>query len=169
MIQDNLKRITDLAKVLVEQRKRLDEAEAAAKQAKADYLRTEREDLPSLMTEACLAQLKLDTGEVISVVSAVDAAITEANREEAMQWLADHGFGGLVKTEVSVRFDRGDYDAAQDLHTELQTRYGDAAIKQTVHPSTLRAFVNEQLQAGNPLPMDLFGVRPYDKATIKQK
>ena len=40
--------------------------------------------------------------------------------------------------------------------------------KKEVHPQTLKAFVKEQLQKGQAVPMDLFGVFTGHRATIKR-
>jgi hypothetical protein len=42
-------------------------------------------------------------------------------------------------------------------------------MAETVHPSTLKAFVKEQLAVGTAVPFDLFGIYPYSRAIIKEK
>ena len=39
--------------------------------------------------------------------------------------------------------------------------------KRDVHPSTLKAFVRERVEAGDDFPMDLFGAFIGQRATIK--
>jgi len=41
--------------------------------------------------------------------------------------------------------------------------------KKTVHPSTLRGFVKEQVQLGKNPPSDLFGVYVANRVTIKKE
>ena len=109
-------------------------------------------------------------GTVVSIKEEVDAKISEGNRADAMNWLTDHGFGGIIKTEVSVLFGAGEHDRALELTSELNEHgYSGAQMAETVHPSTLKAFVKEQLAAGTALPFDLLGIFPYSKAILKEK
>ena len=45
----------------------------------------------------------------------------------------------------------------------------DVSQKKKVEPMTLKAFVREQIQSGQNIPMDLFGVYVSNKTTIKTK
>lgn len=166
---DQLTRIKELAQQLCDVKEALDAAEASAKDTKKTFLRLQREDLPSLMTEAGLTEIRLENGKLIRVQEDVDARITDATREAAIQWLDDNGFGGLVKTVLEVSYGRDQRDLAVDLYDELQSRSGHEActLKATVHPATLKSFVKERLCAGESIPMDLFNVNPYNKATVK--
>jgi hypothetical protein len=166
----DLKRIVVLANLLSEQQALVERLEEELKTAKAALLVTEREDLPTLMTELGLQEIKLDDGSIVKVVEDCSCGITEATRDRALRWLLDNDFGGLIKTQVAVAFGRGDHDAATKVFKALTKRYPDAALlKEEVHPSTLKSFVKEQLAAGSPIPMDLFNVHPYNKATLKRK
>ena len=163
----SLDRIVSLASLLVEQRDRVLRLKDELAEAKAAMLRTEREDLPELMAEFGLAEFKLSDGTLIKITEDVDARITDARRDEALRWLIDNGFGGLIKTSVAVTFGRGERDSAAALAERLDENYDTAHLEESVHPSTLKAFVREQLRDGNPVPFDLFSVYPYSKAIVK--
>lgn len=163
----DLKRVVALARLLKEQQdayERLKEETAAAKEA---MLRTEREDLPTLMAEVGLESMKLDDGSVVTIKEDYDVRITERTKDAALRWLLDNGFGGLIKTSVALEFGRGERDEASAVTEELKGRYPGVHLEEHVHHSTLKAFVREQLREGRPVPMDLFNVFPYSKATIK--
>jgi len=165
-----LSRVVALAELMRRQKTELEALEEQLAIAKKAMLKTEREDLPQLMAEVGLSELKLEDGTVISIKEEVDAKISEANRASAMGWLADHGFGGIIKTEVSVMFGAGSHDDALHLVESLNGQgYSGAQMAETVHPSTLKAFVKEQLAAGTALPFDLLGIFPYSKAILKEK
>jgi len=163
-----LERVVQLCELLERQSAEVDLLTDQLRTAKAALLRTEREDLPDLMTELGLTELKLSDGSVVSLKEDVDARITDDTRPGALRWLLDHGFGGLIKTEVSLSFGRGEHDDAVRVVDELQEHYNNIALKENVHPSTLKAFVREQMAAGTAVPVDLFHVYPYSKATIKR-
>lgn len=165
----DLDRVTVLAKLLVEQESLVAVLEEDLKNAKAAALKTKREDLPELMREFGLLELRLDTGQRIEVKEDIECKIPENRRTEAMAWLNGHGFGGLIKTVVTVEFGRGEIETAEQLAGKLIDDGLPAVALETVHPATLKAFVNEQLAAGQSVPFDLFGVFPYSFAKLTKK
>lgn len=161
MSADKLQRAVAMAQLLLAARERVHECELQLEAAKADARRIEQVDLPDLMQELGIDKFRLANGASVEVRPEVDAAITEARRAEAHAWLVGNGFGGLIKTEVVVSFERGAIDAAQQCAEDTG-----GALVERVHPSTLRSFVKEQMAAGKPVPFDLFGVHPYHKVKI---
>lgn len=166
--QSDLSRVTALAQLLLATAERIAKIEAELAEAQAAYLRVEREDLPELMREVGLTQLRLANGVEVSLAEDVTATIPEERRAAAHAWLREHNFGGLIKTVVSVPFGRGEEQEARRLaemiHDDL---HHDANVDEKVHPQTLKAFVREQVEGGKPLPFDLFGVHPFSRAKIK--
>lgn len=163
----DVKRIVILAQLMRQQQERVQELEDQLKDAKEMLRMTEREDLPMLMAELGISELKLEDGSVVKVVEEVDCRISDATRERALKWLADNGFGGLIKTQVVAVFGRGERDQALKAFEKLVDEPADVSLKEEVHPSTLKAFVKEQIAAGTALPLDAFNVFFYNKATLK--
>lgn len=162
-----LTRVRKLAEQLAGVMKDIDIAEQELKDLKELKLRLEREDLPMLMAEIGLNAFELLDGSSVSVSEEVDAAISEARKEEAFAWLISHNFGGLIKTEVAVQFERGARTDAMKLAEQLAKKLEGVAVKEVIAPPTLKAFVKEQLAAGRAIPFDLFGIFPYSKAKIQ--
>lgn len=165
---DKLEQLTTLATAFVAAKKKVGELESELQEAKARFLALEREDLPQLMKELELKEVRLKSGERVALGEGLDVGITEANLPKAVAWLDERGFGGIVKTAVTAAFSRAEREQAKALYKELVNRHVDAQHKASIHHSTLKAFVKEQMAAGAPLPMDLFGVRTYDKATVSK-
>ena len=165
---NDLKSIVRLAEQLVQQKDELEEAEQRVKDLKKLYLAIEREDLPAAMMEAGLQELKLSDGSLIRIVEDLDTRLTAETKPHALQWLNENGFGGLIKTFVSVKFGRGDHDTAMAARDALAENYEEVELNEDVHHSTLKAFVKERMAAGDSVPMDLFNVYPYNKAIIKR-
>jgi hypothetical protein len=167
--QTDIKRVVALAERLVALQKIQQRAEEALTEAKKDVLAVERDELPSLMEEVGVTELKLATGQKVSVVQDCDAKIPEAMKPKAFAWLLKNGFGGIIKTQVLLAFGKGQHDDAAALAKELQQKYPDnpAELDEGVHPSTLKAFVKERMTKGEPVPTDLFGVFFYKKAVVK--
>lgn len=163
-----LSRVVALAETLKRQQQELDQLLQAADEAKKALLKTEREDLPQLMAEVGLTEIKLDDGTIVTIKEDVSCSISEANRPRAMTWLNDHGYGGIIKTEVAVTFGAGEHDNAVGLAQKLAGDGFSADMAEGVHPSTLKAFVRERLAAGQDIPFDVFGIFPFSKAVIKE-
>lgn len=169
---DLLERITTLAKLMVEQQAELAAATAAAEAAKAALDRTETEDLPELMKEIGLLELKLADGSKVEVKPDLHCGISEARRPDAHAWLEEHEFGGLIKTELRLAFDRDERQKAVAAAIRISKLFkGARAVEmvEAVHPATLKAFLKEQLALGaegSQPPAELFGIMPYDKAKL---
>ena len=162
-----LERITELSQQLVAAIKAVEAADAEHKKAKDRQRQLEENDLPELMRELGVTDIKLKDGSAVKVVDEVSCSITEANRPKAHAWLVSHGFGGLIKTNVVVAFARDERDQAADCAKTITDNTGrEAEVAESVHAMTLKSFVKEQLAAGMTLPEALFGIRPYAKAKI---
>jgi len=165
----DLKRLSAMGRLLVAVQTQESELEGKLKKVKAERLQLEREDLPQLMIEVGMSEFRLEDGTIIRMEEDCDARINDKTREQAFGWLIANGYGGLIKTEVAVKFGRGDHENALKVSNHLSQDYEEVELKETVHHSTLKAFVKEQMAAGTAIPMDLFNVHPYQKVTIRSK
>lgn len=127
----------------------------AAKERHRDI--SERQ-LPDLMDQLGLEEFKTSTGLKVRVDVNIHASIPKTRHDEAMKWLDDHGFGGLIKRNVTVRFTREQEREAQRLAEELENAFSSVEQDTKVESATLRAFAREQLKGGKDLPLDLFGI-----------
>lgn len=165
---DALVRITQLADLLREQQRQVAQLEAALRDAKEAARRTEREDLPTLMAELGLGEIKLLDGTTVTVAHDVECGISVERMPAAIAWLTAHGYDGILKTKLSMEFGRGEVDEAERIACEisaLSERSVDVA--QTIHPQTLKAFVKERMEAGEAIPFDTFGIMPFDRVKLK--
>lgn len=158
----SLERAVEMAKRLVLARAAVDAADTALKDAKATVARLEQVDLPELMKELGLEMFRMEDGRVVEVVQDVSCGISEAQRAAAHAWLTERGFGGLIKTAVTVQFGRDEHDAAM----ECAKRIG-GTLEERIHPSTLKSFVKERMAAGENVPPELFGTHVFHKVKIR--
>lgn len=162
--------VSSLAAIQLERERDVADAEDALNAAK-DALRQVKEvDLPEAMKEAGVKTFTTVDGAVVTCKNEVQVNITEANRPAAFQWLIDNGFGGLLKLDVEIHFDRGDRDKAEKLAAQLSKKGIDTVVKQNVHPQTLKSFAKERIadtESDIVFPLDLFGARPYSVSSIK--
>ena len=133
-----------------------------------EFARVIREEtLPGAMQELQLTNITLSTGEKIGIKQEVYLAVPSESKETAFKWLEDNGFGGLIKTTVSMQFGKGELDVAKHTREELKEMGLDADLKRDVHAQALKAWAREQISEGREFPMDLFGARPVWTATVK--
>ena len=144
------------------------ELEADLKAKKEELRLTSEQELPDAMQAAGLTQIKLNSGENISINEFYNAHISKANQEKAYEWLTANGHEGLIKNEVLLKFGREESSVVDETVFALQARGLSPQVRQSVHPSTLKAFVKEQFTSGNDIPTEPFGIYIGTKATIKK-
>jgi hypothetical protein len=163
----SLDEMSALARALVDADEATKEAELALKHAKEAARILREETIPSAMQELGVEELKLSTGQKITIAQEVYASIPAPMKDEAMNWLEDNGFAGLIKVAVATQYGKGEIESAKELFHELQERGISCKFDESVHPMTLKAFLKEQISNGNNVPMELFGARPVWTAKIK--
>jgi hypothetical protein len=168
-LQEALERLAAMGKQLVEAAAKVEEAEAALRKAKDDHARLERADMPNLMRELKLTEVRLDDKTLITCKEEVQGAISEERRAAAHAWLREHHFGGLIRCAVSVPFGADEGDASLAAAKQISEELGrETSVDERVHPQTLKSFVKERLAAGDEdFPRALFGVFTFDRAVVK--
>tara|TARA_R110001599_G_scaffold63842_2_gene177953 strand:- start:493 stop:1068 length:576 start_codon:yes stop_codon:yes gene_type:complete len=142
--------------------------EADLKAKKEELRLTSEQELPDAMQSAGLTQITLSSGEKIDINEFYNAHISKANQEKAYDWLVSNGHEGLIKNEVLLKFGREESVIVDETVSALQSRGLSPEVRQSVHPSTLKAFVKEQFTSGNDIPTEPFGIYIGTKAIIKK-
>jgi hypothetical protein len=165
---NNVLRAVALAELMLKQEADVAAAEVALAEAKAKHRRTEQEDLPELMQELGLLEFKLLDGTKIIFDPDVQCGIKVENRAPAALWLIEHGFGGIIKTQLTIGFGRGEREKALEAAEKIEAQTGFACgFEETVHPSTLKSFVKEQREKGTNFPPSI-DVHPFNRAKVKR-
>jgi flagellar hook-length control protein FliK len=160
--------VSDLANKQLKLATQVAELEADLKAKKEELRLTSEQELPDAMQQAGLTQITLSSGEKISINEFYNAHISKANQEKAYEWLVSNGHEGLIKNEVLLKFGREENEVVNETVYALQARGLSPEVRQSVHPSTLKAFVKEQITGGNDIPTEPFGIYIGTKATIKK-
>ena len=160
--------VSDLANKQLKLATQVAELEADLKAKKEELRLTSEQELPDAMQQAGLTQITLSSGEKISINEFYNAHISKANQEKAYEWLVTNGHEGLIKNEVLLKFGREETEVVDQTVSALQSRGLSPEVRQSVHPSTLKAFVKEQITTGNDIPTEPFGIYIGTKATIKK-
>lgn len=161
----DLAALSKLAEELSEAQAQVEVLSAALEIAQKRVTDISEHQLPELMDAVGLETITTQSGLVVQMKNVVRASIPLARRGEAMEWLEQNGHGAMIKREVSVSFGRDQQDEAKKLMNDLSGEY-DVKADSRVESSTLRAWVAEQLEAGNEVPQDLFGVFQQRQAKV---
>lgn len=162
--------VSKIAKTQFDAAVRVAELEDLLKKAKDELFQISTVDLPEAMKEAGLEKFTSTDGLEISVSKDVQCGIPAARREEAYEWLAKNGFDGIIKSDLDVVFGRGERAKAEKLLEQLRKKGLEVTFNQNIHAQTLKSFVKERMadtEAKVEFPLKLFGVFPFDKATVK--
>ena len=166
---DDIDKLANKIKEMQTIQKDIEQNEEYLKQRKKDLEQVSGEAIPTMLSEMGLSYLKLADGSSVEVKTNYSATITLANKEKAFNWLRENGLGDIIKNELTVSFGRNEDNKAAE-YAELAKGQGyQPTQKLKVEPMTLKALVRERIEAGKPLPTELFNVFIGNKTTIKRK
>ncbi len=165
----NIQSLADQVERLESLQTRLELQEDNIKNTKKELERISGEIIPTMMAEMGLAELKLQDGSHLKVSTSYKATITEANREAAFNWLRNNGLGDIIKNEILVSFGRNEDNKAADYAALAQERGYQPTQKLKVEPMTLKALVQERIENGKDIPMDIFNVFVGNRTKITRK
>ena len=147
--QDELKSLAELCDKLLRLQGTIGNTEDRLQRLKEAEKNLSEEVIPLRLQELGIQDLRLNDGSRISAV--IDNLHTSEDEklEAAHKWLRKNGHGDLIKNVVSLQFGRGEDERAKEV---INTLMKDGLIpeqKQSVHPSSLKAFVREQVESNN--------------------
>jgi len=166
-LDNEFAKISDTALKMQDLQKVIGSLEEELKRNKELLRIVEETELPEAMQAANLQEIKLTNGAKVTISPFYKGYISEKNRAAAHEWLLNNKHGGIIKHEVSLRFGKDEGEKAQDAVQSLKQKGLDPAVKESVHPQTLNAFVKELLTSGKDLPAELFGVYVGSRAKLK--
>lgn len=125
--------------------------------------------IPEMMMELELEELKLKNGTKLIMEKFYQAKIPEEKEAEAFAYLEETGNDGIIKSKVDMSFGKGDKERELEQKvvealSKLQVPFNQ---KRGVHHSTLKAFVREQIEAGQNIDLELFGVYIGNRIKIR--
>lgn len=164
---DDIQGISNLAKKAKEIAAEVADLEAVLKERKNSFKKLTEEAIPEALAQTGMTGFMMEDGSKIEVKPFYSASIPAARKAEAYEWLREHGMDDIIKNTVSVRFGRGEDELCARLLELLGTQGYPAEQAEKIEPMTLKAWAKEQVERGNEIPMELFGVFIGQKATIK--
>ena len=161
--------LSELCTRLLELQKQITKCEENIKNLRGEERLLSENEIPNLMQQSGISSLKLIDGSSVEVKPFYAAKIPVSKTDEAFDWLSSNGYGDLIKNQVSLTFGKSEDNVANSIVEDLKGKGHNVSQKKKVERMTLKAFVREQIQSGQKLPMDLFGVYVSNKTTIKTK
>ena len=165
----SLKTLTDKANKMAELEELIEEKQASLKATQKELKTLSEEEIPALLSEVGLSEITLTNGQKISTQAYYYGRITEHYQQESFEWLQNNGHGDIIKNVVSVSFGRDEDVNAEKLLSDLQDDGYSTNGKKWVEPMTLKAFIREQVESGNDLPLETFNVYVGQKTRIIKK
>ena len=164
----NLRSMAEVARAIRDKEAEIESLEKTLKARKEALRKQSEEELPSMMAEIGVNSFELDDGSRVTVKDLYGGHISVANRKAAYQWLRDNDFDDIIKNTLSIVFGRGE-DQKADHFMKILEGHGLLPEQNTsIHPSTLKAWIKERMEAGDNFPMDLFGAYIGQRAIIKR-
>ena len=159
--------VAGLARKIKYQQDKVERLDRELKDEKQALLKLTDEDLPSTMADLGLSRFSLDDGSTVEVKPTYGASILVKDRPAAYDWLRDNGFDDIIKNVISCQFGRGEDDQASAFHAFASQQGYPADQNESIHSSTLKAFVKERIETGEDFPHTLFGAYVGQRAIIR--
>ena len=159
--------VAGLARKIKQQQDKVERLDRELKDEKQALLKLTDEDLPSTMADLGLSKFSLDDGSTVEVKPTYGASILVKDRPAAYEWLRENGFDDIIKNVISCQFGRGEDDQASAFHAFASQQGYPADQNESIHSSTLKAFVKERIETGEDFPHTLFGAYVGQRAVIK--
>ena len=165
-----LSKITSLAHDLIDIETYIKQQEDQLSKLKLEKQDIVTRQLPELMAEAGMGSgdditvdgWKFLLTEYVSGSWPKDAI----RRAAAKSLLEEYDALGLLKTNVSVAFGRGEEKIAAKAAKAI-SKYGDPVIDENVHHSSLAAFARERLSKGEEIDFETLGLRSEMLVRVK--
>ncbi|MDH5664729.1 MAG: hypothetical protein OEY10_00325 [Nitrosopumilus sp.] len=173
---DKLEALSNYVNEYRKQKAVLDTLESRVTETKNKLNELVCDTIPELMQELGLSRIDLDGGTSVIVKDMILAHIKKENQAAAHAWLNENGFGDIIKNEFLIKFGKDDKANANAFKNYINSAewFFNAKVtnKEVVHPQTLKAVVNEQINDGNIAFLnsdaaDLLGIIQLKTAVIK--
>ncbi len=150
----DLDRVRKLVAELLQLKDAIAKTTGALEELKKKATMIETATLPNLLDEVGVERLTIDDHSV-RVETEYYPYVLKENESKFYDWLREQRLDSIIKAEVKVQFDRGEDAEANELVATLLAKHYAVAMKQSIHPQTLKAFVRERLEKNAPLPLSL--------------
>jgi flavin-binding protein dodecin len=161
---NDLKKIRSLVGTKESAEARLEAAKEAVKEAQDHLNNIDRVLIPDMLLEYGIREFTFEDGSALTIkpfFSVKVAGESDEDKEEnkllMLQWLKDHGGKDIVKCDIVLPFkvsEKKEMKAALKIIKEAELPY---INKESVHPSTMKAFVKSLYDGGDMTNLTIDG------------
>jgi len=126
------------------------------------------DSITDLLQSKGVSELKLTDGSKVTTKEQLYCSIKEENKQAAFKWVREQGDGDIIKNVVSVDFKKGEDKVAQEFKSLAEDSGLVPNENSSIHPSTLRSYLNAKSRDGVDFDEKLFGAFRLNKVSIKQ-
>jgi hypothetical protein len=88
-------------------------------------------------------------------------------KQGCLQWLNDNNLGDIIKNEIKISFDKGEFEKSKKIVENLEEEGLSFVEDENVHSGTLKSALKEQSGKGVDVPEDLFKISIGMKLVMK--
>ena len=122
--------------------------------------------IPDYMAEMDISEVRLSDGAAVKCVGKVFASIAAKNKDKAHKWLRNNGHDDIIKNVVTATYGKGQLADAVKLEQRITADGFTVVRKESVHNSTLQAWVRDMNENAKRVPAILFGTFEKQVVTI---
>lgn len=168
--EDQLTRLGKLANYQISLEQTIESLNSQLKDIQEKYRRVSEVDIPGVLDETGLSEVRLADGTKIMIREDVRVSTTGKNRDTINSWLTLNGHDDLIRDEVTAAFKKGDGEIAAKALDALMV-LGASAVdrKRYVNPQTFAALIRELMADGEDVPLDELGVFVQRRAKLEKR
>ena len=167
--ESSMKRLIAMAREVIDTENLVNDLEENLSELKKRLNRMKTIELPDMMAECGMSEFKTDSGFNIKIEDFVSGSLPkdDEKRRAAIHWLEANGGESLIKSELSMTFEKSQHNEAVSLMVSLQEQGYEVSSKMGVHPQTLLAHIRERMKNGDEVPLETLGLFAGRVAKIK--
>lgn len=157
------------AETMRELKAQIDDVQATLDSLNKHYNYIAQEIIPNMLDELGLKKFELKDGSQITVKDFMSGSLPKEENQfnTAIQWLKDNDLENILKTDVTIKFGKGEENRSQNAIGMLEENGYEPDVKYGVHPQTLYASIRELTKEGVVIPYEMLGLYAGKKADIK--
>lgn len=166
---DILSQLTRLAEQQDAHEDNVARLERELKEAKAQLRDVQERAIPELMDSLGVTLYELKNGVRVEVKETLRFSVPKDKKDEAYNWLEQNDAGGAIKRHVGADFPVDEAQEAENAAALLRERGIHVDVDRRMAPATMGAILREMLEAGENVPLDLFGAYRQRKSKITRR
>lgn len=171
--ENEIKRLGRLVVKLAELMLEEQEADENLKRIQKERRQYEQNLIPELMEQIGMSEVTTMGGMKVTCKDVIRVSFPKDPEkvQRAFAWLRETGNDGIIKRQFTIQYGRGDGAWAEKFNELLAEQEVEehAHVEQTktIHPTTLKSFLEKELVKGTDPPLEDFGAFQQKFAKIK--